>query len=112
MRLQKSIEYDSMHLYRLCKENYQLTHNEVVDNILLFMAAGYETTSSALAYATYELAIDVLQKLQAEIDQLPLSSDDNDDNKKKKHPDYDIVAQMHYMDMFVSEVFKNVLNCD
>ena len=73
------------------------------------MIAGYETTSTALACATYELArnADVLAKLQAEIDQLPLSSDDNnDDDNSKKYPDYDIVAQLPYMDMFVSEVLR------
>ena len=66
--------------------------------------AGYETTATALAYATYELAKhpDVLEKLQAEIDQLPLSTDDKND----KHPDYDIVAQMEYMDMFISEILR------
>jgi cytochrome P450 len=72
------------------------------------MAAGYETTSTALANATYELARhpQVLQKLQAEIDELPLSNDDKSDEETKKYPDYDIVAQMPYMDMFVSEVLR------
>lgn len=72
------------------------------------MAAGYETTSTALAYATYELARhpDVLRKLQAEIDQLPLGDDDSSDAETKKYPDYDVVAQMPYMDMFVSEVLR------
>ena len=71
------------------------------------MAAGYETTSTALAFATYELAThpEILEKLQAEIDQLPLSNDDSDE-EAKRYPDYDIVAQMPYMDMFVSEVLR------
>lgn len=85
-------------------------------NIFLFMAAGYETTSSALACVTYELARhpEVLYKLQAEIDELPLSkADDNDDEdddglneEAKKYPDYDVVAQMPYMDMVISEVLR------
>ncbi len=90
------------------KANYRLTREEVISNILVFMAAGYETTSTALAYATYELARhpEVLQKLQTEIDQLPLDNDDESNEETKKYPDYDIVAQMPYMDMFVSEVLR------
>jgi len=61
-----------------------------------------------LAYATYELARhpQVLEKLQAEIDQLPLDNDDRSDEETKKYPDYDIVAQMPFMDMVVSEVLR------
>ncbi|UJR24390.1 hypothetical protein I4U23_005767 [Adineta vaga] len=92
------------------KTNYQLTEQEVIGNIFAFMAAGYETTSTALACATYVLAThpDILEKLQAEIDQLPLSTDNNndDDDEMKKYPDYDVVAQLSYMDMFVSEVLR------
>ncbi|CAF3943139.1 unnamed protein product [Rotaria sp. Silwood1] len=90
------------------KANYRLTREEIISNILIFMLAGYETTSTALAYATYELARhpEVLQKLQAEIDQLPLGNGDSSDEKTKEYPDYDVVAQMPYMDMFVSEVLR------
>ena len=72
------------------------------------MAAGYETTATALAYATCELARhpDVLCKLQAEIDGLPLSTNDDDDDEGRKYPDYDIVAQLSYMDLFISEVLR------
>ena len=82
------------------KINYQLTREEIVGNIFIFMLAGYQTTSAALAYATYELArnSEVLEKLQAEIDQLP-SKDDDSFN-------YDEIAQMPYMDMFLSEVLR------
>ena len=71
------------------------------------MVAGYETTSTALACATYELARHpkILQKLQEEIDQLHLSNEMSDE-ETKTNPDYDIVAQMPYMDMFVSEVLR------
>ena len=74
--------------------NYQLTREEIISNIFIFMLAGYQTTSAALAYATYELARhpEILEKLQAEIDQL--SSND------------DRIAQMPYMDMFLSEVLR------
>src|ERR1700733_12999527 len=72
------------------------------------MVAGYETTSTALAYATYVLARnpDVQEKLQAEIDQLLSTDDDNNDEETKKYPDYDLVAQMPYMNMFFFEVLR------
>ncbi len=68
------------------KAHYRLTREEIISNILVFMAAGYETTSTALAYATYELARhpEVLEKLQAEIDQLPLGDDDRSNEETKK----------------------------
>ena len=47
-----------------------LRPDEIVGNILIFMIAGYETTSTTLAYCTYILATkpDIQEKLIAEID--------------------------------------------
>ena len=85
------------------KANYRLTRKEVISNILAFMAAGYETTSTSLAYCTYVIAThpEIQEKLQAEIDQLSFG-----DGNEEIYPDYDIVTQMPYMDMFVSEVLR------
>ena len=91
------------------KANYRLTKNEVTDNVYIFMAAGHETTSTVLACATYELARnpEVLRKLQAEIDELPWSNHSDDiDDEARKYPDYDVVAQMPYMDLFISETLR------
>ncbi|CAF2106772.1 unnamed protein product [Rotaria magnacalcarata] len=75
----------------------RLHFDEVITNIYLFMIAGYETTSTALAYSTYILAKEPLiqQKLQREIDQCPES-----DNE------YDRVHNMTYLDWFVREVLR------
>jgi cytochrome P450 len=35
-----------------------------------------------------------------------LGDDDRSNEETKKYPDYDIVAQMPYMDIFVSEVLR------
>ena len=90
------------------KTNYRLTRDEIISNIFIFMIAGYETTSTILACATYELARhpEILQKLQAEIDQLPLTAADETDEGIEKYLDYGIVAQMSYMNMFLSEVLR------
>ncbi|UJR20002.1 hypothetical protein I4U23_023136 [Adineta vaga] len=78
----------------------KLHSNEVVLNAFLFMLAGFETTSNALAFATFALATtpDVQNKLQMEIDEI---WNDDIDNL-----DYDIIANMTYMDMFVREVLR------
>ncbi|CAF4254079.1 unnamed protein product, partial [Adineta steineri] len=91
------------------KTNYWLSKDEVIGNTVAYMVAGYETSSSALAYATYVLAKhpDVLEKLQDEIDQLPIDTDDNiSDENIKEYPDYDTITHLSYMDMFISEVLR------
>ncbi|CAF1370676.1 unnamed protein product [Adineta ricciae] len=72
------------------------------------MAAGYETTSTGLAFATYELARhpEVLEKLRDEINQFPLDDNEQFNEETKQYPDYDVIAQMPYMDMFISEVLR------
>ena len=64
------------------------------------MLAGFETTSNTLAFATSALVTTphVQSKLQAEID--GIWDDDTNDI------DYDVVANMTYMYMFVREVLR------
>ncbi len=77
----------------------ELHYEEVVANIFLFMIAGYETTSTALAYCTYILAREPLiqKKLQTEID---LKLGNEDDNE------YDQVHNIVYLDWFIREVLR------
>jgi len=69
-------------------------------NIFLFMVAGYESTASVLGYCTYILATedDVQRKLQAEID--------NYWKENEKDIDYDLIADMTYMNLFFREVLR------
>jgi cytochrome P450 len=81
-------------------ESKVLHQDEVSTNIFLFMIAGYETTSTALASSTYILATksDIQDQLRAEIDEQEWK-EDNEAN-------YDIVMNMNYMDLFVREVLR------
>ena len=47
-----------------------MTDDEVVENSMLFLFAGKDTTASAISFTSYQLAInpDIQEKLQSEID--------------------------------------------
>ncbi|CAF1568027.1 unnamed protein product [Rotaria magnacalcarata] len=47
----------------------QLSSSELLSNVYLMLAAGFETTSTALGYCTYRLAIhrDIQEKIYREI---------------------------------------------
>ena len=49
---------------------HKLSANDIVDNSVTFLIAGYETTANTLSYTSYLLAInpDIQEKLQSEID--------------------------------------------
>ena len=49
---------------------HKLTSQEIVDNSVVFLIAGFETTANSISYSSYYLAInpDIQEKLQAEID--------------------------------------------
>ena len=81
-------------------ESKKLYEEEVGANMLLFMIAGFDSVSTALASCTYVLAtkIDIQEKLRAEIDE----QEWNVDNQLN----YDIVMNMTYIDMFVREVLR------
>ena len=66
------------------------------------MIAGYETTSTALAYATYILAThpEEQQKLQEHIDA------HFDPESEDIMPSYEVVSEMDYLDMFIRETLR------
>ncbi|XP_043945401.1 cytochrome P450 3A30-like [Protopterus annectens] len=76
-----------------------LTDDEIVAQSVLFIIAGYETTSTALTYLAYNLALhpDEQQKLQQEID---------DTFPDKASLTYDGLMQMEYLDMVINESMR------
>lgn len=83
----------------LNKEQKALTDLEIMAQSIVFILAGYETTSKTLSYTFYNLAThpDVQQKLQEEIDShLP----------DKASPTYDTLMQMEYLDMVIQETLR------
>ncbi|KAK2502976.1 hypothetical protein MC885_018043 [Smutsia gigantea] len=76
-----------------------LTDMELVAQSIIFIFAGYETTSSVLSFIMYLLAThpDVQQKLQEEIDAT---------FPNKTLPTYDALVQMEYLDMVVNESLR------
>uniref|UniRef100_A0A8C0GDX0 Cytochrome P450 n=1 Tax=Chelonoidis abingdonii TaxID=106734 RepID=A0A8C0GDX0_CHEAB len=76
-----------------------LSDKEIMAQALVFILAGYETTSSTLNFLSYNLAThpDVQQTLQEEIDAaLP----------NKAAPTYDAILQVEYLDMVVNETLR------
>ena len=49
---------------------HKLTSQEIVDNSVVFLIAGFETTANSISYSSYYLALnpDIQKKLQSEID--------------------------------------------
>lgn len=76
-----------------------LTINEVKQNLYLFMIAGYETASTALAYVTIVLAThpEEQRKLQEHID-FHMSDGAS--------LDYDSINKMDYLDWFIRETLR------
>ncbi|CAF2404456.1 unnamed protein product [Rotaria sp. Silwood2] len=79
-----------------------LRSDELLPNIFLFMVAGYETTSTALAYSTYVLATkpEIQDKLIEEINH------NNGNNNNDIEEDYEIANNLSYLDFFVREVLR------
>lgn len=76
-----------------------LQYSEVISNVILFMLAGFETTSNFLAYSTYVLAThpNIQERLQSEIDQ---------QWQENQELDYERVSDLTYMNLFIREVLR------
>nr|QUF59379.1 cytochrome p450 CYP3045C2 [Brachionus angularis] len=81
--------------------NKKLTFEEIKMNLVLFMLAGYETTSTALSYCSYVLAIhpEEQEKLYEEISCVFSSANDSNINSES-------VQKLDYLDMFIKEVLR------
>ncbi|XP_062314685.1 cytochrome P450 3A27-like [Osmerus eperlanus] len=73
-----------------------LTDHEILSQAMIFIFAGYETSSSTLCFLAYNLAInpDIQTALQEEIDQT---------FPNKAELTYESIMQMEYLDMVLNE---------
>ncbi|XP_054714031.1 cytochrome P450 3A8-like [Uloborus diversus] len=80
--------------------NKRLSPDELVAQCVIFFLAGYDTTASTLAFASYLLALnpDVQEKLIAEIDKA-LSA-------PKEELTYETLQNMKYLDNVISETLR------
>ncbi|XP_063068907.1 thromboxane-A synthase-like [Engraulis encrasicolus] len=76
-----------------------MTEDEIVGQVFFFLLAGYETSSSTLAFTCYLLALhpEWQHRLQEEVDDFFTRHDS---------PDYCNVQGLKYMDMVVSEALR------
>ncbi|CAN9498748.1 unnamed protein product [Ophioblennius macclurei] len=77
----------------------QMTEDEIVGQAFVFLLAGYETSSNALALTCYLLALhpECQRKVQEEVD---------DFFTRHSSPDYANVQELKYLDMVVSETLR------
>uniref|UniRef100_UPI00398E8197 cytochrome P450 3A30-like n=1 Tax=Pristiophorus japonicus TaxID=55135 RepID=UPI00398E8197 len=76
-----------------------LTDTEILAQAMIFIFAGFDTTSNTLSYVAYNLAThpDVQKKLQQEIDEA---------FPNKAPPTYEAVMQLEYLEMVISETLR------
>ncbi|XP_068168825.1 thromboxane-A synthase isoform X2 [Antennarius striatus] len=77
----------------------KITDDEIVGQAFVFLLAGYETSSSTLAFTCYLLAIhpECQSKVQEEVD---------DFFTRHESPDYSNVHDLKYLDMVISESLR------
>ncbi|XP_076275240.1 cytochrome P450 9e2-like [Rhynchophorus ferrugineus] len=78
----------------------QLTNDDITSQALIFFFAGFDAISTAMCFASYELAMnkDVQDRLREEIKQT------YEENNRKLT--YEALLKMKYMDMVVSELIR------
>ncbi|XP_063238304.1 cytochrome P450 6k1-like [Bacillus rossius redtenbacheri] len=99
----EEIQRDSAYMDKLSKtdkSSVDLDDNDILAQAFIFIVAGFETSSSVVTQALYELALhpDVQDKLRREIRTVL--------NKHSNNVTYDAIAEMHYLDMVVSETTR------
>ncbi|XP_055014023.1 cytochrome P450 3A40 isoform X2 [Boleophthalmus pectinirostris] len=97
--LQLMIDSQKHHVPNDPEKDKGLSDHEILSQAMIFLFAGYETTSSSLSFLAYNLATnpEVMEKLQAEID----STFPN-----KAPLRYQELMQMEYLDSVVNESLR------
>ncbi|CAD7090006.1 unnamed protein product [Hermetia illucens] len=87
-------------LIELQKSEGKLTVEEIAAQVYLFFIAGFETSSTTLSYALYELALneDVQNKAREEINAVL--------EKHNGQLTYEAMKEMHYIDQIISETLR------
>lgn len=86
-------EYDYNKMLKKESKQIEITHDQVVSQALVFFFGGFDTTSTFLTFASYELCLNpiVQKKLQKEIDEMVTARDGN--------VTYQDVMGLKYLDM-------------
>ena len=81
------------------KKGHKLTDDEVIAEMVLFMLAGYDTSSNILALTSYHLAIypEIQEKVAEEISRVCESPDS---------VTYDEIKEMPYLEACISETLR------
>ncbi|VDD96009.1 unnamed protein product [Enterobius vermicularis] len=110
---------DKKFIQGLQRSEKMMSENEIVANSLLFLLAGYDTTSNSLAFLTWHLARDQqrLKKLQQEIDEICTTQVNLDVTILRILMGTHVVVDGKDPDKFISESFEalkkkiNLRNC-
>ena len=80
----------------------KLSHQELRDNVKMFMFAGQDTTATALAFGLWELAQNghIQEKLRTEVDAL------FGDSLGQPYPSYQDIMKLKYLDAVVKETLR------
>ena len=81
-------------------ESKTMSDAEVLAQSFIFLAAGYETSSGTLSLTCYHIATnpEVQDKLQKEIDSVWTD--------EEQPPTYEILNELPYLDMVISETLR------
>ncbi|KAJ4945197.1 hypothetical protein JOQ06_013732 [Pogonophryne albipinna] len=97
--LQLMIDSQKTHDSRKVEENKGLSDHEILSQAMIFLFAGYETSSSSLSFLAYNLAINphIMKRLQEEVD----STFPN-----KGPVEYQALMEMEYLDGVINESLR------
>lgn len=88
----------------MCFYFLDLTIDDITAQALIFFFGGFDTSSTLMCHAAYELALnrDIHDKLQKEVDDAFMNC--------KGTINYDTMANMKYLDMVISGMFTKKIN--